>query len=362
MKAIKIILILVLAILISFHFYLPIFIKRYVENQINKIPHYRLTISKVDVSLIAGSYTLKNIQLWKIPKHLPVPYLQATSVNFSVEGRALLKGKFVAQVNAQHPILNFVDDPANQSQQLTIDGSWLALVKTLFPLNINRFDAHDGEIYFRSYKGFPPFSNYIKNIQFTIQNMQNAERSSILLPSSFKFTGQPMGKGQLEMTGKFDPFNKQPTFSLDAKLTSLNIAQIADLIKHYISVDIRGGRFSLYGEAAAAKGQIKGYAKPFLKDLKIGKTDSQTGGLINAVAKVTAKILENPKNKTIATKINISGSIDDPDTSTLSIILYLLKHAFIQALLPQIDHSVEIQDVIYGKSLHPKSKFPTYRN
>ncbi len=125
-----------------------------------------------------------------------------------------------------------------------------------------------------------------------------------------------------------------------------------------------GGQFSLYGEAAAAKGQIKGYAKPFLKDLKIGhpKNESVLNGIVNGVATVAAKILEDNDTKTIATKVNISGVIDNPDTSILSIIGYLLKHAFIQSLLQQLDSSIGIRDVIYGKPLDPKTNYPTYKN
>lgn len=364
MKFVKIILILFIVALIGLRLYLPTFLKHYVENQINKIPEYRLTIKDIDVHLIAGSYTMQGVQLWKVPKQLPVPYIAADSINFAIEWAAIFKSKLVAKVTVQKPIINFVDDPQDKNQQLSIDARWVDLVKTLFPLNINRFDAHDGEIYFRSYKGNPPFSNYIKDIEFTMQNMQNANRSSVLLPSEFSFTGVPMGKGQIKIDGKFNPFNKQPTFSLQANLTSLQVARIAKLIKHYVSVNVVGGQFSLYGEAAAANGRIQGYVKPFLKNLKIGnaKNESPIGGIVNGIATVAAKILQDSKTKTIATKINLSGSINDPDSSILSIIGYLIQHGFIRSLLPQIDHTIGIEDVIYGKPLDSKSKFPRYRN
>lgn len=348
----------------SLRLYLPFFIKHYVENQINKIPEYRLSIGDVYVHLIVGSYTLTNVQLWKIPKILPVPYIQSDSVNFSIEWSSILKGKFVAKVTTQHPIINFVDAPNKRNQQLSIDAQWLDLVKTLFPLNINRFDAHNGEIYFRSYTGRPPFSNYIKNIEFSIQNMQNADRYKELLPSTFNFNANPMGGGDIKITGKFNPFKKTPTFSLNGKLNSLKIVNISDLLKHYISITVIGGEFSLYGEIAAANGKVKGYFKPFIKNLKIGKPKdkSPVTVVVNGIAKIAAKVLENSKTKTIATKVNISGDINNPDKSILSIIGYLIRHGFIRALLPQLDHSIQIEDVVYDKPSNPKSHFPLYRN
>jgi hypothetical protein len=54
--------------------------------------------------------------------------------------------------------------------------------------------------------------------------------------------------------------------------------------------------------------------------------------------------------------------VNDPDTSILSIIGYLIQHGFIRSLLPQIDNTIGMEDVIYGKPINPKSKFPIYRN
>lgn len=363
MKLMKISLLIILAALIGLKIYLPSFLKHYVENQINKIPEYRLKIKDIEVHFINGSYTIHNAQLWKIPKQLPIPYIQISALHFSIDWASLLKGKLVAKVTAQKPIINFVDDPQKENQQLSIDNQWISLVKTLFPLNINQFSAHNGEIYFRSYKGHPPFSNYIKNIELTIQNMQNATRSSTLLSSTFNFTGTPMNNGEIKIIGRFDPFNAQPTFSLKTKLTSLKIASIANLIKHYILVNIAGGQFNLYGEIAAAKGQTTGYVKPFLKDLKIENTkkESLTAGIVTGLAKMAAKVLEDSHTKTVATKIKISGNIENPDTSILSIIGYLIQHAFIRSLLPQIDYSIGVENIIYGKKPSFNSKFPIYK-
>lgn len=267
----------------------------------------------------------------------------------------------------EQPTLNFVSDPNKNNEQLTISSQWIDIVKTLYPLNINRLDVNDGEIYFRSFKGNPPFKTYINNVEFTIENMQNAQRKNQLLSSSFVFTGTPIGGGKISAEGKFDPFDKRPTFDLNTKLTSLQIKNIANLLKHYTSIDVEGGTFSLYGEVAAAKGKITGYVKPFIKNLKIGspKDGSPISGIIDGLASVAAKILENPKQKTIATKIILSGSVDDPDTSILSIIGYFIRHGFINALLPQIDNTIGIQDVYYGKQSTQKppqgKKYPFYR-
>jgi hypothetical protein len=364
MKLLKFFLLALVIILIILRLCLPSILLKYVERQINKLPEYHVKIDDLDVALYRGSYTLKHVQLWKITKNIPVPYFESQIVDFSVEWSALLKGKLVAKIIIQKPIVNFVIDPTGNNEQLTINSEWLDIVKTLFPLNINRLDAHNGEIYFRSYHGKPPFKTYIKDVEFTMHNMQNANRVSTLLPSRFEFSGHPMGGGSMKVTGKFNPFDKQPTFYFEGALVDLDVSQISNLLKHYTDIDVTHGTFSLYGEAGAEKGEIKGYAKPFFKNLKIGnpKKESPLGVIYNGIAAVAAKIVENPQKKTIATKINIEGRIDDPNTSILSIIGYLLHHAFIHALLPQIDNSIEMKSIIYNHPDTDPKKFPLYRN
>lgn len=365
MKLARNILLIVIVILIILRLMLPGYLLKYVVNQINKIPEYKVQIDHLDVHLIRGAYTIRGIKLWKITKKIPVPFYSADAMDFSIEWKALLGGKLAAKIVTQKPKINFVTNPNGNDEQLTISKQWIDIVKSLYPLDINRLEAHKGEVAFISFKGNPPFKLYVTNVEFLIENMQTSGRE--LLSSSFSFDGDAIGGGSVIVQGRYDPFNKQPTFHLKSELRSLKVINIANFLKHYTLVDVQGGVFSLYSEAAAANGKIKGYAKPFIKNLKIGSQKNKinpVSAVVNTAAAIVATVLENPKQKTIATKINFSGNVDDPNTSILSIIGYLLQHAFIQALLPQIDNTIQMQDVLYGKETpnKPSKPFPTFRN
>jgi hypothetical protein len=327
---------------------LPYVLIDYVTKQINKIPEYKVHIGDLDVHLYRGSYTIKNLQLWKVTKDIPVPFFESAIIDLSIQWKALLQGSLVAKIVTEHPIIHFVADTNNE--QLTIDKQWLVIVKTLFPLNINKLTANNGEVYFEDFHGDPPFKTAMKNVHLEIDNMQKTYNTGTLLLSTFKLTGKPMGAGDFWAEGKYNPFIKTPTFYIKVKLVDLEVRNIKNFLKHYTKVDVSSGIFSLYGEVAAADGKIKGYAKPFIKNLKIGdpKEHNPINVIYNGAAAVVAKVLENSKKKTIATDIKIEGNINDPNKSVLSIIYYLLRHAFIQALLPQIDHSIEMRDVTYG--------------
>ena len=53
----------------------------------------------------------------------------------------------------------------------------------------------------------------------------------------------------------------------------------------------------------------------------------------------------NQKEDQIASKVRIEGDFKNPQTFTLDAIFEVLRNAFIQALLPSIDHEININSV-----------------
>lgn len=349
--------IIIVSLLVVARLALPYFLLIYVEDQLNKIPEYKAKIERISVQLYRGSYTIHQLQLWKMKENIPVPFFAADTIDLSVQWPPLLKGKFVGEINFNQPIINFVSDPHGKNEQLSINQQWLEIVKSLFPLNFNKISITNGKIAFRSYSAKPPFNIYLKNVNMQIQNMQNADRREQLLPSTMQFTANTLDEGNVKSEGRFNPFTKQPTFDFKLTLTSMQIHALADFLKHFTNIDVKSGKFNLYVELVAAKGSIKGYAKPFIKDLKIGlpKNGNPIEALFDGAAALFSKIVENHQQETIATKIKIEGNIEDPDTSILSIIGYILRHAFIESLIPQIDHNVKMQDVLQLPTHRPAS-------
>ena len=345
----KIFFLLLIIILIVLRLLLPHFLLKYAINRINQIPEYHVTIADLDVNLWRGSYTLKTINLKKITNSLPVPFFSAATVDLSVQWAALFQGKIVAKIAAVKPVLNFVIDPQGKNEQLSINAQWEDAVKALFPLNFNRVEATQGEVNFRSYTAKPPFKLTLQDINFKIDNLHDS--TNTLLPSTFYVSGNSQGGAKVIIKGKFNPYTKVPTFYTTADLKGMPISEAANLLKHYTAIDVKSGSFSLYVEAAAEKGKITGYAKPFFKDLQIApsKASNPIEAIYDGALQVVSKIITNHQHDTIATKINLSGSVEDPDTSIFSIIGYLISHAFIEAIVPGIDHDVQMRDIYYGK-------------
>lgn len=320
----------------------------YTLKTLNKIPQYQTRIADCDLHLLQGGYIIKNIRVSKIKNNIPVPYFSADQIYFVLHWRAIFHGKLVGQIIMQNPILNFVIDKQGNNQQLTISSSWQDRVKELYPFRFNQVIINHGEIHLRSFTGKYPFNVYLKNVNAIATNISNILKLQKKLPSAITAQGNTMDGGKVQLSVSFDPLAKQPTFDLDASIKHMNIVAANSLLRSFTSIDVQNGYFSLYLEAAAAKGRITGYAKPYLENLQIlnpNENISAPQKLYKAVVAGVAKILENRNTGAVATKISISGNINDPNMSIWSLIINLLKNAFLQALLPQIDHTIKYENI-----------------
>jgi hypothetical protein len=330
--------------------FLPFLLFHFVAKKLNQIPDYVAHIESVGVSAYQGSYRINHLELLKKSTAIPVPFFSADTIEFKLQWRELLQGHLVAEVRVIKPVLNFVIDPQGKDEQLSINDQWRTIVTQLYPLPFNRITIHNGEAYFRSYKGKPPFEVHLKNIESELNNLRQVKDTPTSLFAHLQATAKAMDGAGVKLDMQFNPFIKQPTFLLKAGLSGMKISAANNLLQHYTKVKVTEGWFSVYMEAAAAKGNIKGYVKPLFKNLQVTppneKVDNPIEYLYKGAVQLLTKILENPKQKTVATKIKIRGNIKDPSTNLFSIIGYLLRHAFIQALLPGIDHSIKMQDVV----------------
>jgi hypothetical protein len=53
-----------------------------------------------------------------------------------------------------------------------------------------------------------------------------------------------------------------------------------------------------------------------------------------------AMLLENRSRQEVATKAIITGSVENPETSTWQIIVELIKNAFFKAILPSFEKEI----------------------
>ena len=347
-KIIYIILGTLLAALIVFRIMLPGVLLRYVNKQLTLIKGYSGHVEDIDVALFRGAYTIKDLRLDKTDGKVPVPFFNAKTIDLSVEWGALFHGSIVAEIKVQHPILNFAKGPTEATSQTHIDKSWTEVVDHLIPFKLNRFEIFNGEIHYRDFYSNPKVDIFTQNVHMLAENLSNAKHQKELLPSTAEATADVYG-GTASLHMKLDALNKAPTFEAKAELVRLDITHLNNFLQAYGNFDVKQGEISIYTEAAAKDSYIKGYTKPIIKDLKVinwkEDTDHPLKLAYKAVISAVTWVFKNHSKDQLATRAEFEGNLKDPDVNVWYIVGQLLRNAFIQALYPSLENSININSV-----------------
>jgi hypothetical protein len=356
-KRIYIILGSILILLVALRIALPYILLRLVNKELTHIPGYTGHVDDIDVALIRGAYKIKRIKLEKTGGGVPVPFFAAELADLSLQWSALFHGRIVGKIEVDHPVLNFVKGPTEASSQTKIDKSWTQVVKKLMPLKLNKFEILEGEIHYRDFHSKPPFDIYARQVHILAENLTNAEKNKEKLPSSAEATAKVYG-GSANVTMKIDALNRNPTFLAKAKLEGLDITNLNNFISAAAKLDVKQGEISIYTEAAAEGGRITGYTKPIIKDLKVVNwekdKDKPLKIVYEALVGAVAWVFKNHGKDQLATRAEFEGNVKNPNFDVWTIIGQILRNAFIQALYPALENSVNINS-LDGKKKAPQS-------
>jgi hypothetical protein len=127
----------------------------------------------------------------------------------------------------------------------------------------------------------------------------------------------------------------------DTDLRTMN-----DALRAYGKFDVTGGVFSFYSEIGVKNRQVTGYVKPLFKDIRAfdpeqDRNKSTGRKLYEHMISGVSKVLKNIPRKEVATRVDLSGPLDQPQTSTVQAIVKLVQNAFFKAILPGFEREAK---------------------
>lgn len=309
-------------------------------------------VEDIDLHLYRGAYVIKNIKILKIESKEKaadtIPFFKSDAIDLSVEWKSLFKGRIVGELEFTKPVINYVkgSNPDKEVKQDTAD--FKKLVKDLMPIKINRFEINNGEIHYVDPSASPKIDIFMKNIQVLATNLSNVTDKGELLPARMRGTGD-VYDGRFVLNTRMNLLEQHPTFDLNAEMLSLNLVNLNPMMKAYGNFDVKKGNFSMYTEFAAKNGDFEGYVKPIIKDLDVVQWNKEEGNfkqiLWETLVATGAEIFQNQRKEQLATKVDMQGKFTDPGINTWRAITYVLRNAFVQALQPTIDETINIGNI-----------------
>lgn len=339
----------VVILLVIARLMLPYFITKYVNNVLADIDGYSGKIDDVDIALIRGAYVIKGLQIEKTGGKVPVPFVQCEAIDLSIEWRALLHLKIKSEVELEKLILNFVAGPTKETSQSGNEADWTEALDKLVPIQINRFAIKQGTITYNDYHTTPKANLYLQDLELIATNLSNVVDKNKALPSSLYVAANSIGQGNLLITGGLNVMKKIPDADLNMKFTNVALTSLNEFVKAYAKFDFEKGELALFSEMAMADGKINGYVKPLLHDVKVLNWSEEeepiTNKLWQGMIGVAEDVLKNKKKDQFATKLEISGDVNNAEANIWGAIVGVLSNGFVKAFQKQLDQSVNYNKV-----------------
>ena len=334
--------------------FLPRVVLWYANRTLNRSALYQGKIGDINLHLWRGAYSITNVRILKTTGNIPVPFFAAKEVDLSLEWPALLKRKIVGRVSVTEPEINFVDDPAPGGSETGAGGPWLAIIRGLFPFDINSARVHEGSVHFRTYQKEVPVDVYLSHLEADVDDLTNVDRSITPLLTSVNVKATAMDQANFEMHIKLDPFSYDPTFHLDLRLLGLDITTTNTLIETYGGFNVKRGLFDVVIDVDSKEGMLDGYVKPLFRNMVIFdlvrdiKEDNPLQVFWQAIVGGTSAILTNYQRDQLGTLIPFTGTIKGPDIDFLGTVGNVLRNAFIRAYLPRLEEKLRDDSLEFG--------------
>lgn len=342
------ILLYILAFLVLARLSLPYVMLYFANRMLANMDGYYGHIDDIDVSLYRGAYQLDRAYLKKVDKQDTIDFVDIKRVDLAVEWKAIFNGEIVGKVVMDSATLIFTKEKNDIGDVAKDTADLRHIINSFMPVRMNKLEITNSYLRYRDPFTSPKLDMKLSDLHVVALNLVNAYDSSKVLPATIKLTAN-LYRGKLNLDMKADPYADQPQFDMNAELENTNLVLMNDFMRAYANVDVNKGTFGLYTEAAAKDGVMNGYVKPLIKDLDVVEWKKEEGNWLQiayeSLIGAAAWILKNKSKDQLATKVYISGDMNNLQLGIGHAILEVLKNAFISALKPTIDHEINIGSV-----------------
>lgn len=326
--------------LVIVHLFLAVWVRDYVNRKLSEVPGYRAHVAAVTLHLWRGAYAIHGLDIRKTNGKVPVPFFSTPLVDLSVQWRALIfERAFVGNIEIHRPEINLVNGSTEATRQAPVDEPWAQKIKQLFPLKINRFAVHDGEIRYRDFSHTPQVKLWIDDVQMVATNLTNSKKLSKNLVADIRIQGRPLSAGDVRSQISLDPYAPKPTFAFNLELREMPLVKLNDFAKAYGHFTFDAGTLKVAMEANASKGAYKGYIEPVFDHMSIfnpAKENNPLTAVWEAILEGVTRIVRNHPKDRFGTKVPFSGTFDHPNPEILTTVFNAFRNAFVKAFAGEL--------------------------
>ena len=180
-------------------------LRKKMEAEINNsLKGYKVRIERLDFHPFGLSLDLEGLTIYQ-SAHPDPPIAHIPNLSASVDWKALLRGRLVADWELDNPNVRFDLRQFNQeaSDETPIkERGWQDAVKAIYPLKINRFVIRNGNVTYIDKGPFRPLQ--ITELNFLAENIRNVQSEEGTYPSPVQAEAVVFDTGKVRWTGNAD--------------------------------------------------------------------------------------------------------------------------------------------------------------
>ena len=193
----------VLSVLVAYALDEPL--RRYVEAKMNaSLDGYRASIALLDFHPFGLSITLRDVTFIQ-DAHPDPPILHIPRLDASVQWRAILRGRLVANFTITRPVLyadlTHLKAEAADPKPVT-DKGWQDAFQAIYPLKINELKIVEGHATYWSGGPFAPL--HVSHLNLRADNIRNVKSEPHDYPSAVRASLKLFDTGSVELDGHAD--------------------------------------------------------------------------------------------------------------------------------------------------------------
>lgn len=210
-------------------------------------------------------------------------------------------------------------------------------------IRISRLDVVDSEASFTDEAKDPHYRLFISQLRVELTNLSNHFSEGL---AHLRVSGQFMDSGLTTVRADFRPEKGGSDLDLDLAIRDASLPSMNNLLRAYGKFDVEAGQLSVYSQVTVRQGEMKGYVKPLFSNLRVyDPTQDKNKTVVHKVYEMAigaaAKVVRNSSTNKVATQVDMSGRLKNPDVSAWQAMLEFVENGFVRAILPGFDRQVQ---------------------
>lgn len=351
MKKRYIVLISVLVLVVAIRLALPYVTKHFINKELANIEGYHGTVDDIGMSLYRGAFNKGELVIYEEASVDPeTPFVRIPHLDFSIDWRALFKGTIASDIEIEGLEVNFTvlqEEKKEEEPRL----HFAEQLQELNPIEINQIKITNATIGYLDPTVSPKVDVYFENFHLRGENLSNVEDEEQVLPGFIEINSNVMGEGRLELEVHVNILKEIPDIDLNLAFEDINLVEFNDFMDAYAKLEVKSGTLSVYNEAVIKDGSISGYLKPVIEEFEVdegGDDKNLPEKAYEAVVDFLSGILENREKERIASRVELSGHVEDVENNPWQAVFNLLRNAFIEAYSKEIENAINFGNADTG--------------